>query len=430
MNDPAPQSFSPDDPAGWAALAELYHRYLTGLLLATVLRVSPAAATEVSFRTFRRQHLEAFLPGLQKLGLTELPHAVACAQYHVLSNALGGVRVVWIPESDTKSWVRYLPPRWIFDGTAVCGIPTEVSRAMLHGWHGHNGVTLGNDRLGFVCTRLTTDAQPGLEGYYIEEDRPLAPDERVRFSPGEKPEGEPVPLPLPSWDPQRLAKVERNYSSMYVHTILPVLCSVVGVADASSVGRTAGRQIGMQYGDILAMLGEDPDRPAPVRPALRPAAGRPATDRGHRPRRRRVVDRAARLRWKLFEGREPIRLVRGLEQRAVGGMAAGGRRDAAVGRCPHDLGDQRSSGGCARVTGVKGRGCEAAGNALGGPGGAARVGWDGGARGVHRGLPRRRGRPHRSRSTRASHHRRQQLPVSSAPHSPACRGAVPWADSK
>ena len=27
--------------------------------------------------------------------------------------------MVWIPESDTKSWVRYTPPRWIFDGTAV-----------------------------------------------------------------------------------------------------------------------------------------------------------------------------------------------------------------------------------------------------------------------------------------------------------------------
>ena len=72
----------------------------------------------------------------------------------------------------------------------------------------------------------TTDAQPGLEGYYIEEDRPLAPEERVRFSPGERPRNEPVALPLPQWEPQRLAKVERNYASMYVHTILPVLCAV------------------------------------------------------------------------------------------------------------------------------------------------------------------------------------------------------------
>ncbi|MFV0308158.1 MAG: hypothetical protein ACK5OX_10500, partial [Desertimonas sp.] len=165
--DPGRRSGAPDDPAAWAALAELYHRYLTGLLLGMVTRLGAVPAAEVVFRVFRNQHLEAFLPGLTKLGLTDDPDAVACAKYHVLSNALGGVRVEWIPESDTKSWVRYLPPRWIFDGTAVCGVPTEVSRAMLRGWHGHNGVTLGNDRLGFVATSQTTDGQPGLVGYYV-----------------------------------------------------------------------------------------------------------------------------------------------------------------------------------------------------------------------------------------------------------------------
>lgn len=253
---------APDDPVAWAALGELYHRYLTGLLLSTVSRIGPAAATEVVFQTFRRQHLEQFLPGLHKLGLSDLPPAVACAQYHVLSNALGGVRVEWIPESDTKSWVRYLPPRWIFDGTAVCAIPTDVSRAMLRGWHGHNGVSLGNPRLGFVCTMQTTDVQPGLEGYYLETDEPLAEDDRVRFRPGERPSNQPVALPLPSWDAVRLAKVERNYSTNYIRTILPVLCSVLGPGDAASVGRIAARQIGMQYHQaVMARLAEstDPD---------------------------------------------------------------------------------------------------------------------------------------------------------------------------
>jgi hypothetical protein len=199
------------------------------------------------FRTFRRQHVELFLPGLRKLELDGLPHAVACAQYHVLSNALGGVNVVWIPESDTKSWVRYVPPRWIFDGTAVCGIPTEVSRAMLQGWHGHNGVTLGNERLGFVCTMQTTDGQPGLEGYYIEEDHPLAAEDRVRFRPGEHPANDPVELPRPAWDPLRLVKVERNYATAYIRSVLPELCAVLGPADAGAVGTIAARQIGMQY---------------------------------------------------------------------------------------------------------------------------------------------------------------------------------------
>lgn len=247
---------SSSDKAAWSALAELYHRNLTGLLLGMVTRLGVAPAADVVFRTFRNQHLEAFRPGLEKLGLTEEPDAVACAKYHVLSNALGGVGVEWIPESDTKSWVRYLPPRWIFDGTAVCGIPTELSRAMLRGWHGHNGVSLGNDRLGFVATSQTTDGQPGLVGYYIEEKGPLEPEDRVRFRPGERPPGPAVPLPTPTWDSERLAKVGRNYAMNYIHTILPAMTDVVGPADARTVSTVVGHQIGMQYHQaIMALIG-------------------------------------------------------------------------------------------------------------------------------------------------------------------------------
>ena len=243
------------DHAALAAVAELYHRWLTGLLLMVISRRGAGPAAELVFRLFRRQQLEKFLPGLEKLGLRALPDAVACAQYHYLSNALGGVKVEWIPETDRKSWVRYLPPRWIFDGTAVCGIPTEVSRAMLWGWHAHNGVSLGNDRLGFVCTMQTTDGQPGLEGYYVEEDQPLAPEDRVRFRPGERPPNEPVDLPKPAWDPLRLVKVERNYATAYIRSILPELCAVLGPADAGAVGAIAARQIGMQYhGAVMALL--------------------------------------------------------------------------------------------------------------------------------------------------------------------------------
>ncbi len=247
-----------DDTAAWSALAEIYHRYLTGLLLGMVTRLGTAPAAEVVFRTFRNQHLEAFHPGLEKLGLTAEPDAVACAKYHVLSNSLGGVRVEWIPESDTKSWVRYLPPRWIFDGTAVCGVPTELSRAMLRGWHGHNGVSLGNDRLGFVATSQTTDAQVGLVGYYVEESSPLEPEDRVRFRPGERPPGPAHPLPTPTWDPIRLAKVERNYAMNYIHTILPAMTEVLGPADTRSVATVVGHQIGLQFHQsIMAMLGNE-----------------------------------------------------------------------------------------------------------------------------------------------------------------------------
>jgi hypothetical protein len=94
---------------------------------------------------------------------------------------------------------------------------------------------------------VTTDAQPGLEGYYVEEDEPLAPEDRLRFRQGERPPGLPEPLPLPDWGADRLAKVERSYAMEYVRSIIPSMCEVLGPADAGAIGRIAGRQIGMQY---------------------------------------------------------------------------------------------------------------------------------------------------------------------------------------
>src|SRR5262245_64848581 len=243
---------------GYRAVEVLYHAYLTGLILTTVSRRGGAAAAELVFRTFRRQHLEKFLPGLEKLGLAKLPHAVACAQYHYLSNYLGGVRVEYMYESDTKAWVRYVPPRWIYEGTAICGVPSEVSRAMLRGWHAHNGVSLGNSRLGFVCTKQTTDGQPGLEGYYLEYDRDLLPEERLRFAPGEDgPDFDPARAPRvegTDWPAARLRKVMRNYAMEYVRTILPVLAEAFGEAEARHLGGVTGRLIGMQYYAATAEL--------------------------------------------------------------------------------------------------------------------------------------------------------------------------------
>jgi hypothetical protein len=245
---------SPADIAtarGYGAVATLYHAYLTGLILTAVSRRGGADAAELVFRTFRRQHLEKFLPGLIKLGLDRLPHAVACAQYHYLSNHLGGVRVEYMYESDRKAWVRYVPPRWIYEGTAICGVPSEVSRAMLRAWHAHNGVSLGNPRLGFVCTKQTTDGQPGLEGYYLEHDRDLEPEERLRFAPGEDgPDFDPAAAPRvegADWPEARLQKIVRNYAMDYVRTILPVLAETFGPAEARHLGSVTGRLIGMQY---------------------------------------------------------------------------------------------------------------------------------------------------------------------------------------
>lgn len=234
-----------------SALSDLFHHYLTGVLLTLLSEKDEDCAAEVVHALFRRQHHEKFMPGLHKLGLAQESHAVACAKYHYLSNHLGGVSVAFVAESEKKAWVRYLPPRWIFDGTALASVPTKVARAMLHGWHGHNGVSLGNRRLGFVCTGQTMDGFPGLEGYYIEEDYELDPDQRLRFRFGEQcppiDYGSLPQLSSEEWPRERKAKASRKYSMEYIRNLLPVLSEVLGPLQAQGILYRAGRRIGMQF---------------------------------------------------------------------------------------------------------------------------------------------------------------------------------------
>ena len=240
----------------WRSVADLYHAYFTGLVLAVVTRRGTADAAEFVFRAFRRQQQERFLPGLEKLGLSHFPPAVAAAQYHYLSNWIGGVSVEYMYETDRKAWIRYPPPRWIWKGTAICGVPGEVSRAMLRGWHANNGVSLGNPNLGFVCTKQSVDGQDGLEGYYCEYDHPLEPDARLVFArhlEAPKFDSATAPaLPVASWPRPRLEKAYRNYAMEYVRTAAPVMVNLFGPDDAGYLLRLAGKLIGMQYFDEIA----------------------------------------------------------------------------------------------------------------------------------------------------------------------------------
>ena len=240
----------------WRSVADLYHAFFTGLILTVVTRRGTADAAEFVFRVFRRQQQERFLPGLEKLGLSGLPPAVAAAQYHYLSNWIGGVHVEYMYESDRKAWIRYPPPRWIWRGTAICGVPGEVSRAMLRGWHANNGISLGNPNLGFVCTKQSVDGQDGLEGYYCEYDHALELDARLKFerhqeAPLFDPAKAPA-LPVASWPKPRLEKAYRNYAMEYVRTAAPVMVQLFGPEDAGYLLHLTGKLIGMQYFDEIA----------------------------------------------------------------------------------------------------------------------------------------------------------------------------------
>jgi hypothetical protein len=159
-------------------------------------------------------------------------------------------------ESDRKAWIRYPPPRWIWKGTAICGIPGEVSRAMLRGWHANNGAALGDLRLGFVCTKQSVDGQDGLEGYYFEYEHALEPDQRLVFARHlEAPMFDPAQapaLPVASWPKPRLEKAHRNYAMEYVKTAAPVMVQLFGPEDAGYLLHLTGKLIGMQYFDEVA----------------------------------------------------------------------------------------------------------------------------------------------------------------------------------
>ena len=268
-------------PKALQAVARLYHAYFTGLMLTIVTRRSTADAAEWVYRLFRHQHHEKFLSSFDKLGLKGMPDAVACAAYHYLSNSVGGVSVEFMRESDRKAWVRFVPPRWAYPGASICGIPSDVSRAMLRGWYAENGVSLGNPRLGFVCTAQTTDGQHGLAGYFLEHDRALTPDERLRFAPGELPPRfdlkEAPLLPSSTWPAERRAKAERNYAMEYIRSGLPRLAETFGPAEAGHLGRVTGRLIGAQLyretAELFGTAGDGPDAFAAWLVALAKAEG-------------------------------------------------------------------------------------------------------------------------------------------------------------
>jgi len=127
---------------------------------------------------------------------------------------------------------------------------------MLRGWHGNNGLALGNLNLGFVCTKQSVDGQDGLEGYYCEYDHPLDVDARVVFARHlEAPLFDPATapaLPVASWPKPRLEKAYRNYAMEYVKTAAPVMVQCFGPEDARYLLHLTGKLIGMQYFDEIA----------------------------------------------------------------------------------------------------------------------------------------------------------------------------------
>ena len=107
-----------------SAQAEIHHALLLGMQLTVSMECGGEVMEQWMFKLFVGSTKTSSYPVSKSLDLDGLPDAVACAQYHVLSNGIGGVPVQYVEESDKKAWVRFRYPRWMYAGPTVCGCPS------------------------------------------------------------------------------------------------------------------------------------------------------------------------------------------------------------------------------------------------------------------------------------------------------------------
>jgi hypothetical protein len=210
------------------------------------------ALTTFKYQILRRHQRSHFLQGVDKLGIDRsLPPAVIAARYHYLSNSLGGLGMEYVEESPRKVWIRYVAPAWSFPGASLFAVPASVQRAMFAGWHPFNGLSLGCPRLGFVVTKVFQEGEPYDEGYFLEYDRDLDDDERIRFepvttSPDFDPECAPKLDPV-AWPEDRLVKAKRNFALGYVEDAVQAALQMFGVHKAADYIGHATRLAAIQF---------------------------------------------------------------------------------------------------------------------------------------------------------------------------------------
>lgn len=206
----------------------------------------------LKYLILRRHQRSHFLEGVDKLGIDRsLPPAIVAGRYHYFSNAIGGLTMEYVEESPKKVWIRYLPPAWSFPGQSLFAVPPAVEHAMFAGWHPFNGASLGTKRLAFVVTKVYQQGEPYDEGYFIEHDRDLDPDEHLRFEPVTRsPDFDPEKAPKLSpqeWPEERLAKARRNFALGYVEDAIVTAQEMYGVQAAASLIGHAARMTAIQF---------------------------------------------------------------------------------------------------------------------------------------------------------------------------------------
>jgi hypothetical protein len=219
---------------------------------AIVLREKGEAALNNVWRALMAaEQSHRFVDALEKLGIRNDPPAVTAAKYHYFSNSIGGLNLQYIEESPKKVWIRYLPPWGTFPGISALAVPSSVRRTILSTWHPRNGELLGCPRLGWVATKFVAEGHPYDEGYFMEYDRDLAPEERFRvehvehtpaFDAAKAPKLDPA-----AWPEVRILKGSANYASDYVKHVLEVVVRQFGMHTASYMVATAMKLLAVQF---------------------------------------------------------------------------------------------------------------------------------------------------------------------------------------
>lgn len=232
-------------------LASMLWRRQAGGLQLIVLREFGADAL-VRFKhamlgSHQRRH---YLEGIRKLGIRDSAPAVIAGKYHYLSNLIGGSQVEYVEETPKKVWIRYVGEDPWNDGSALIAYPPAAQRATFAAWHGQNADLMGNRRLGYVCTKVRPDGEPYNEGYFIEYDRDIAPDEAVRFeavdrSPAFDPERAPR-LDPKLWPEERIVRARRKYAGAYLRTHVETMRDRYGLDETCGLVRQTMAMLAVQ----------------------------------------------------------------------------------------------------------------------------------------------------------------------------------------
>ena len=234
-------------------LAEkLWGRMFSGLTAVTFREKGDTAFRQLWFDTLRAHQSRHFLEGLKKLGIRDdEPPAVKAAKYHYFTNAIGGLRMEYIEESPRKVWIRYLAPMWTYAGVAMLALPGHARRTMGSAWHPRNGALLGAPGLQYVRCKTIMEGDPYDEGYFIEHDRALDPDEALLFKIEIRtPEFDPAKAPqldAALWPEERKLKARPKFAGGYVARTISVLLTRFGLDSTSYIVAQTMRLLAIQY---------------------------------------------------------------------------------------------------------------------------------------------------------------------------------------